>query len=74
VRVRWDGGESLFATGLKPERDAGYADFQMEPGMSYIVDMPGLSDPSQPLTATTCALENGDRSVISYRVILRPAQ
>jgi hypothetical protein len=74
VRVRWDGGESIFATGLKPERDLGFADFQMEPGISYIVDMPGLSDPSQPLTATTCALENGDRSVISYRVILRPAQ
>jgi hypothetical protein len=74
VRVRWDGGESTFATGLKPERDPGYADFQMESGISYIVDMPGLSDPSQPLTATSCALENGDRSVISYRVILRPAQ
>jgi hypothetical protein len=71
VRVRWDGGESRFATGLKPERGAGYADFQMEPGMSYIVDMPGLSDPTQPLTATSCALESGDRSIIGYRVIFR---
>ena len=74
VRVRWDGGESVFATGLKPERGAGFADFQMEAGLSYLVDMPGLSDPSQPLTATTCALENGDRSLISYRVVFRPAQ
>jgi hypothetical protein len=73
VRVRWDGGESIFATGLKPERDPGYADFAMEPGVSYIVDMPGVSDPSRPLTATSCALENGDRSIISYRVVLRPA-
>lgn len=74
VRVRWDGGESVFATGLKPERGAGYADFQMEAGLSYLVDMPGLSDPSQPLVATTCALENGDRSLISYRVVFRPAE
>lgn len=74
VRVRWDDGESLFATGLKPERGAGYADFTMEPGLSYVVDMPGLSDPTQPLTAISCALEDGARSVISYRVVFRPVQ
>ncbi len=73
VRVRWDGGESVFATGLKPERGPGFADFRMEPGLSYLVDMPGLSDPSQPLTATSCALEDGARAVISYRVVFRPA-
>jgi hypothetical protein len=74
VRVRWDGGESIFATGLKPERGAGYADFAMSPGISYVVDMPGLSDPSQPLTATACTLEDGARATISYRVVFRPTQ
>jgi hypothetical protein len=72
VRVRWDGGESIFATGLKPELGAGYADFTMESETSYVVDMPGLSDPSQPLTATSCALEDGSRSIISFRVVFRP--
>lgn len=72
VRVTWDGGTSVFATGLKPERGAGYADFQMEPGLSYVVDMPGRADPSQPLTATSCPLEGGGRSIITYRVVFRP--
>jgi hypothetical protein len=71
VRARWEGGESRFATGLKPERNVGYADFTMEAGLSYIVDMPGRSDPSQPLTAVACTTEDGTRSVISYRVTFR---
>ena len=73
VRVTWDGGESVFATGLKPERGPGFADFEMEPGLSYLVDMPGRADPSQPLTATSCPLEGGGRSIITYRVVFRPA-
>lgn len=69
VRVQWDGGASLFSTGLKPERDPGYGDFQMEDGKSYIVSMPGLSDPiSSPLAAEPCFTDFGEEATKSYRV------
>ena len=69
VRVQWEGGSSIFATGLKPERDPGYADFQMEAGGSYVVSMPGQSDPlANPLIANSCTTDTGDTAVTSYRV------
>lgn len=72
VRVRWDGGQSTFFTGLKPERGPEYADFQMEPGRAYMVEMPGLSDPSTtPLEAVECFTDDGQRSTRSYRVYFR---
>lgn len=72
VRVRWDGGEDRFVTGLKPERGPGYADFAMEAGKGYIVDMPGRSAPTgDPLTAVRCTTETGVDAIISYRVVFR---
>ncbi len=74
VRVRWDDGESTFYTGLKPERGPGYADFQMEAGKGYIIDMPGRSDPSsQPLVADPCTTSDGKQAVILFRVFFRQA-
>jgi hypothetical protein len=72
IRVTWNGGESTFYTGLKPERGAGYADFQMEPGFSYTIEMPGLSEPvSTPIVASDCNLEGGGQSVTSYRLVFQ---
>jgi hypothetical protein len=74
VRARWDGGDSTFYTGLKPERGPGYGDFQMESGKGYTVEMPGLSDPtSQPLVAGPCTTEGGDQAITSYQVFFRPS-
>lgn len=74
VRVRWDGGQDTFYTGLKSERGPAYADFQMEEGNGYIIEMPGRSDPSaDPLTAVPCSTEFGEQAVISYRVFFLPA-
>jgi hypothetical protein len=74
VRVRWDNGENTFFTGLKPERGPAYADFEMELGKGYIIDMPGRSDPSRdPLVAATCTTETGAQAVISYRAVFLPA-
>jgi hypothetical protein len=75
IRVRWDGGESIFYTGLIPERGPSYADFAMEEGKSYRVDMPGLSEPlQQPLAAVPCNdPTTGERAIITYRVTFRPA-
>jgi hypothetical protein len=71
IRVRWDGGEDNFVTGLKPERGQGYADFKMEANRNYLVEIPGRSPVSRALSATQCFMENGDPSTISYRVIFR---
>lgn len=73
VRVRWDGGIDRFFTGLKPERGPAYGDFTMEEGTGYVVDLPGRSDPvNEPLAATACSTEAGDRAITSYRVTFRP--
>ncbi len=70
VRVRWDDGEDRFVTGLKPERSPGFADFYMESGTGYTIDMPGLSDPiPRPLVADGCFTEDGLEGVTSYRVV-----
>jgi hypothetical protein len=40
--VTWSGGKDTFFTGFKPEIDPGYADFQMEKGQLYQVDLDNL--------------------------------
>lgn len=75
VRVRWEGNSSLFVTGLKLERGESYADFQMEEGQGYTIDMPSLSDPlDTPLIAESCFTEGGDESIKSYRVVFRQVE
>jgi hypothetical protein len=73
IRVRWDGGQDTFYTGLKPEFGAAYADFQMEDGVSYVIEMPERSEPStQQLIANPCTTDTGGTATISYRVVFRP--
>ncbi|MFO7320600.1 MAG: hypothetical protein DIU68_002630 [Chloroflexota bacterium] len=72
IRVRWDSGSDTFFTGLKPERDAGYADFDMEAGTDYLVEIPGHSNSaSEPLAAVPCTTSDGESAITSYRVVFR---
>lgn len=72
VRARWNGGESRFFTGLKPERGPAYADFQMSEGLEYTIDMPERSDAvPRPLLPVPCTTATGQRSLTSYRVVFR---
>jgi len=73
VRARWNDGESLFITGVKAGRGADYADFAMTPDISYTVDMPGLSDPSDVMISSGCFDAAGAQTQSSYRVVFRPA-
>lgn len=73
VRARWNDGESIFITGVKPGRGADYADFSMTPDISYTVDMPGLSDPSDVMISSGCFDATGAQTQSSYRVVFRPA-
>jgi hypothetical protein len=55
VTVTWGGDQTdTFYTGLKPGREAGYADFQMVPGRSYLVTIPGLVSDPRPIEAVPC--------------------
>lgn len=56
VRVTWGGNqEDTFFTGLKPEREAGYADFSMTPGRAYSVSIPGLVSTAPVVEAVPCS-------------------
>ena len=47
IMVRWSGGRDSFFTGLKPDVDPGYADFQMRPGETYQVELVSLETVGQ---------------------------
>ena len=52
ILVNWPSGEDQFFTGFKPEADPGYADFEMEPGEVYQVELVGVtSDVAQQVGA-----------------------
>jgi hypothetical protein len=73
VRARWNNGENIFITGIKPGRGADYADFTMTPTIAYTVDMPGLSDPSDVMISSGCFDATGQQTQSSYRVVFRPS-
>ncbi|HVO70287.1 MAG TPA: hypothetical protein VMT24_09585 [Aggregatilineaceae bacterium] len=55
VQVTWSGDQrDTFFTGLKPEREMGYADFEMTPGRSYSVSIPGLTSRTPVVNAEPC--------------------
>ena len=58
--VTWDGGEDHFFTGFKPELDDGYADFQMQAGISYTLRTGSGGTPAADLTVPSCPSANGD--------------
>lgn len=72
ILARWNSGDSRFFTGLKPERGPEYADFEMEAGKSYTVEVIDGSDPTQALVADPCITDAGEDSITSYRVYFRP--
>lgn len=70
IQVIWEGETDRFFTGLKPEIDAGYADFQMEPDTVYIISLVGLAEAVQNINSSLCQ-ESG--LMPSYRLIFAPA-
>lgn len=72
IQVTWNTPtgqlQQSFYTGLKPDRSDGYADFQMEAGNSYLVQLPGLSPPTERLQAQTC---DDAGTLYSYEVVFQ---
>jgi hypothetical protein len=60
VHVSWaPSGSDLFYTGLSPEISVGYADFQMEPGVSYTVSVGENGTPVVGLVTHSCIRKDG---------------
>jgi hypothetical protein len=59
--VRWEGGEDHFFTGVKPEMGLGYADYTMQPGVEYTLQLVGGGQPVPNLTAAECETTSGSR-------------
>lgn len=59
IIVIWDGGEDRFFTGFKPEVGNGYADFQMEEGITYSVQVIESGTPVSNISIPTCTDANG---------------
>lgn len=55
VQVTWgDGQSSTFYTGLAPEISPGYADFQMQPGVTYTLKVGEASEAVTDLSVPSC--------------------
>lgn len=59
LTVIWDDGQDRFFTGLKPEIGAGYADFEMQPGVRYAVQIGGSGVLVDDVTTGSCRWESG---------------
>ncbi|HSM70468.1 MAG TPA: hypothetical protein VK851_02910, partial [Anaerolineales bacterium] len=60
IIVTWESGEEQFFTGLKPELGNGYADFLMQPDVSYSVQLELGSEIATNLTSPACRAPNGE--------------
>jgi hypothetical protein len=52
--VSWDGNSNRFVTGLKPAFGLGYADFDMDPALSYSLRLEGGGEPVDNITGRVC--------------------
>ena len=59
--LNWEGGENRFFTGLKPEINPGYADYQMTPGVVYTLRLAEGGQIIPNLTPAECERSGGER-------------
>jgi len=71
ILVSWENGQERLHTGLKPELGAGYADFVMSPGLTYLVQIPPSGEAVEGLTPPLCTNEEtGTNYLGGYLLIL----
>ena len=68
IRVRWGDKEDIFVSGLKVDRGDSYADFQMDEGIEYAIDMPGAAEPLGASLSTGACYSGNRRALKSWRV------
>lgn len=68
VNITWDQGQSHFYTGLKLEFGLGYADFEMQPDIEYLLWLADGGDQLPGLSARECENDDGLRWFGSWEV------
>ena len=68
IRVRWGDQEDIFVSGLKVDRGDAYADFLMDEGVEYAIDMPGAAEPLGASLSTGACYTGNRRTLKSWRV------
>ncbi len=71
IILTWNGGEEHFFTGFKPEIAGGYADYIMQPGVSYTVRVAANGTPIQNLAAPTCTDSNGQAYLGGLKLVFQ---
>jgi hypothetical protein len=69
--VIWDGGRDNFFTGFKPEFGLGYADFEMTPEITYVLQLVDGDKPVPGLVAQECEGDGGERYWGSWRLTFK---
>ncbi len=69
VWITWEGGSDRFVTGLKPEIDPGYGDFDMQLDRAYNI---GIDKPTSVVVRDLRAEPCGTEGRTSWRLILGP--
>ncbi len=59
ITISWSNGQENFFTGLKPEISNGYADYVMQPGVTYDLRVANTGNPISGLTAPSCPVTGG---------------
>ncbi len=71
ISVAWEGGIDTFFTGLHPQVNPGYADFDMQPGVIYSLRVGELSETLNGLSAPECTPESAAAFPGSLYLIFR---
>ena len=59
ISATWQGGEDYFYTGLHPNINLGYADFTMQPDISYSIKVGDISKAIEKIAAPKCKAKDG---------------
>jgi hypothetical protein len=68
--VRWNGGSGRMVTGMKPDVDPGYADYEIDPGLLYEVSLGDGTFKVSGLQAPDCSKTGSGKTAGAIRLIL----
>ncbi len=61
ILINWEGGQDIFFTGYFPEISVGYADFLMEPNISYSVQVGEIGEIVNQIITPECENDSGEK-------------
>jgi len=71
IILTWNDGEEHFFTGFKPEIAGGYADYIMQPAISYTLRVAANGTPIQNLVAPTCTDSSGQAYLGGLKLVFQ---